>query len=326
MSLTPEQLAFRMTGLSASDIGAVAGLSPYATPLDVWLVKRGLATVPENAAMRMGHVLEPVVADLYSHDLAEGESIALASDVWPESVNGTVRHATIPWVLASPDRVVMRDGVPVRLIEIKTVSARMAHKWGDAADDVPAGYRAQVEWQMLATGVETVDLVPWISGWGGPEVRTYRFTAGPHLQAMLLAIGRKFWQCVVEGREPPVDGSESWKNYLAAKYPKNRGDLVPSAPEHETLASEILSLSSESKRIESRMEILENQMREAIGEHDGIEGDGWRATWKAPAAGTPAWKAIAAALGAEAHPEIIAANTAPPGRRFLLNAVKAKRK
>mgnify|MGYP003454754828 FL=1 len=202
----------------------------------------------------------------------------------------------------------------------------MAHKWGDAADDVPAGYRAQVEWQMLATGVETVDLVPWINGWDGPEVRTYRFTADPQLQAMLLAIGRKFWQCVVEGREPPVDGSESWKNYLAAKYPKNRGDLVPSAPEHETLASEILSLSSESKRIESRMEILENQMREAIGEHDGIEGDGWRATWKAPAAGTPAWKAIAAALGAEAHPEIIAANTAPPGRRFLLNAVKAKRK
>lgn len=325
MTLTPEQLAFRMTGLSASDIGAVAGLSPYSTPIDVWLVKRGLATVQENAAMRMGHVLEPVVASLYAADLSAGESIAEASVVWPTSVNGTVRHATIPWVLASPDRVVLREGRPVRLVEIKTVSARMAHKWGDAADDVPAGYRAQVEWQMIATGVNEVDLVPWINGWDGPEVRTYRFTADPQLQAMLLAIGRKFWRCVVDGVEPTVDGSEAWSDYLAAKYPRAVRDIAPSEPEHDAIAEEFLSLSVEAKRIKERREILENQLCAVIGDREGIEGPGWRATWKSPASGTPAWKTIAMALGADAHPELIASNTAPPGRRFLLNPVKAKK-
>lgn len=324
MSLTPEQLAFRMTGLSASDIGAVAGLSPFATPLDVYLVKRGLLTIEENAAMRMGHVLEPVIADLYAADLAPGESIAMPAAVWPESVNGTVRHPSRPWVLASPDRVVMRDGAIARLVEIKTVSARMAHHWGESTDDVPAGYRAQVEWQMEATGVPVADLVAWINGWNGPEVRTYRFERDPQLAAMLLAIGARFWQGVCDGREPAVDGSESWSDYLAKKFPRPLRSIEPATDDEDELACEFLALSIESKRIESRQDELKNRLCATIGDREGVEGSGWRATWKTDKAGKPAWKAIATALGAEAHPDIIEANTAPPGRRFLLNPVKAK--
>lgn len=324
MSLTPEQLAFRMTGLSASDIGAVAGLSPYATPLDVYLVKRGLLTVEENGAMRMGHVLEPVIAGLYEADLAPGESIAMPAAVWPESVHGTVRHASRPWVLASPDRVVLRDGAVDRLVEIKTVSARMAHHWGEAADDVPAGYRAQVEWQMEATGIPSADLVAWVNGWNGPEVRTYRFERDPQLAAMLLAIGDRFWRGVREGREPAVDGSESWSEYLAKKFPRALRTIEPATSTEDEIAREFLSLLVESKRIESRLDELKNRLCATIGDREGVEGSGWRATWKTDKAGKPAWKTIATALGAEARPDIIDANTAPPGRRFLLNPVKAK--
>lgn len=325
MSLTQEQIAFRMTGLSASDIGAVAGLSPYATALDVWLVKRGLVTIEENAAMRMGHVLEPVVAGLYGADLPAGEVLAMPECVWPDSVNGTVRHATLPWVLASPDRVVMRDGKPARLVEIKSVSARMAHHWGSEADDVPAGYRAQVCWQMEATGIGEVDLAAWINGWDGPEVRTYRFTHDAEMSALLLAVGRKFWRCVEEGREPAIDGSETWAEHIARKFPRVVRDIGPAEPAHAVLADEFLSLSVESKRIKARKELLQNQLCAAIGDREGIEGDGWRATWKAPDGGTVSWKDIALALGAAERPELIAEHTAPSGRRFLLNALKAKK-
>ena len=38
--LTAEQIELRKTGVGSSDIGAVAGLSPYASPLDVWLQNR----------------------------------------------------------------------------------------------------------------------------------------------------------------------------------------------------------------------------------------------------------------------------------------------
>ena len=324
MPLTPEQLAFRLTGVSASEIGAVAGLSPYQSALDIWLIKRGLVTVEENRAMRMGHALEPIVADLYAADLDPAESLAMPDVVWPDSVNGTVRHSAHQWVLASPDRVVLRDGQPVRLVEIKSVSARMAHHWGEREDDVPAGYRAQIEWQMIATGIDNCDLVAWINGWDGPEVRTYRLTRDVGLSAMLLEIGRRFWACVEEGVEPPVDGSEAWKEHLKRRHPRVERDIATAAPEQEVLARELLDLKAEEKRIAARVETLENQMRAAIGAHEGMDGEGWRATWKAPSAGVPAWKTIAMKLGAEAQPELVAEHTAPPGRRFLISATKKR--
>jgi len=66
------------------------------------------------------------------------------------------------------------------------------------------------------------------------------------------------------------------------------------------------------------------RMRAAIGAHEGMDGEGWRATWKCPSAGVPSWKTIAMKLGAEAQPDLIAEHTPPPGRRFMISATKKR--
>lgn len=310
--LTAEQIELRKTGVGSSDIGAVAGLSPYASPLDVWLQKRGLATVEENEAMRWGTAMEPVIASTYERaHLADGEVIC---------TSGTVRHADEPWILATPDRIVTDSRFcPVRLVEIKTVSHRSAHHWGDAHDDVPPWYRAQIEWQMLVTGVTTCDLAALI---GGAELRVYRLTHDPELAAMLVTIGRVFWRHVEAGTEPPVDGSPAWRAYLEARFPRERGAMLRATPAAEEIAARLADARARKSAAEADEERAANELRAVIGEAAGVVGDGWQATWKAPKAGAPKWKDIATELGAEGRPELVARHTAPPTRRFTFTEKK----
>lgn len=323
--LTEEQQAVRATGIGSSEIGAIAGLSPYARPLDVWLVKRGLATVEENEAMRWGTAMEPVIAQAYERaHLTEGEHLFTPDSIWRDSVKGTLQHPAEPWILASPDRVVMRyddrlHGTKQRLVEIKTVSHRSAHHWGEAHDDVPPWYRAQVEWQMLVTGVTTCDLAALI---GGAELRVYRLTHDPELAAMLVDVGRAFWRHVTDGTEPPLDGSESWRSYLESRFPSARWGLLTATHEVEEIADRWRDARARKDAAEADEARATNALRAAIGDAEGIEGAGWRCTWKAPKAGAPKWKDIAKALGAEEHPELIAAHTAPPSRRFTFTEKK----
>ena len=71
--MTPDDralwLAARRKGLGGSDMGAIAGLDRYKTPLDVWFDKRGLGRAEaENRAMRRGNILEGLVRVMYEED------------------------------------------------------------------------------------------------------------------------------------------------------------------------------------------------------------------------------------------------------------------
>ena len=316
--LTEAQRAIRATGLGSSEVGAVAGLSPYAGPMDVWLVKRGLAEVPETEAMRLGTALEPVIANLYEGEhLAAGEALKTAAEMWPrEAPHGVLRHPREAWALASPDRVVATAGdrhAPARLVEIKSVAWRSAHHWGEAHDDVPPWYRAQVEWQMLVTGIGVCDLVALI---GGAELRVYRLERDAALGAMLLDIGRAFWRLVERGEAPPVDASETWRRHLEARFARHGAEVLTATRDHEEIAARLADARARKAAAEADEERAANELRAAIGNAEAIAGEGWKATWRAPAKGAIAWKSIAVELGAEGRPEVIAKHTAAPARRF----------
>lgn len=324
MSLTAAQHAMRMTGIGASEIGTVAGLVPYARPIDVWLVKRGLREPFEgNQATRMGTALEPVIANIYAAEyLGPGERVVQPSEAWPDAVDGTLRHPDHPWVLASPDRAVMVGGKVVRLVEIKTAGPRTAYLWGDAHDAVPNGYRAQVEWQMAVTGVPVVDLVVLLAG---EEVRAYRIERDPELWEYLLSIGRDFWRRVQDGIEPPVDGSESWRDYIASRFPKGEGLRTATADE-AALIEALDTVKRSIRELEEREADIENRLKLAIGNSEGIVTPSLRATWKADKTGPVAWKAVAEELGAADKPEVVARHVGVPTRKLKVSPVPKKKR
>ena len=67
MNTREEFLLARRAGLGGSDIGAILGLSPYLTPVDVWAEKTGRATAQdETLQMRFGTYAEEFVAREYT--------------------------------------------------------------------------------------------------------------------------------------------------------------------------------------------------------------------------------------------------------------------
>lgn len=142
---TPEWYAARNTGIGASEIAAAAGLSPYQTPLELYLRKRGeMPPFEGNDATRMGTLLEPVVKSEFKRITG-----LIPIDENPPMYRSRDRQ----WMTATPDMIVTET----ELAEFKTASWRMKSSWGDEnSDAIPDQYLCQTQWQMAVVGPEFV--------------------------------------------------------------------------------------------------------------------------------------------------------------------------
>ena len=272
MGLTKEQLAARVHTLGASEVAAVCGLNPWKSAHDVWLEKMELADERQNHATRVGNLIEPIILQLYCEDT--GAKVAHF---------GTLLHPRVPWASATPDFAV--HGVR-RVGEIKCVGWRSAHHWTTEDDGVPDYYRPQLEWQCEVCDADEADMAALI---GGTDFRIYRIKRDREMGGLLLDIAAKFWRDHVVARVPPVvDGSEGAKRMLAKLYPRNTAPMKEADGELEALVRELKALDAvEAKRLE-----LENKLKDAIRDAEGVTGDGWSVTYRADKNGKRAlrWK------------------------------------
>ena len=55
--------------VGGSDVAAIFGVSPWMTPLELWLIKKGRMKPPVKSnpnTLEMGHLLEPIAAHWYA--------------------------------------------------------------------------------------------------------------------------------------------------------------------------------------------------------------------------------------------------------------------
>lgn len=125
----------RVGTLGCSDIGAVYDASTYRTSRDVALAYRGEAPAPteeQELAFQMGHLLEPMVAELikslYGMKLKGSKFRYLCAEE--------------PRLGCHPDRLVIGDNSTA--VEIKTSSAFDNARWGEEdTDEIPYDYLLQ---------------------------------------------------------------------------------------------------------------------------------------------------------------------------------------
>ncbi len=283
--LTPEQQAIRLTGIGASEIGAVAGLDPYRKPIDVFATKLGLVPPFEgNRFTRWGQRLEAAIADAY----AEEQDVYLSSP-------GTLRHPKRAIMLATPDRLVhpvdngYASGPATRVLQIKTASVRQEAYWGDGPDEVPDQYLAQVAWEMAVTDLPEADLAVLI---GGNDDRLYRIPRDLELEGQLIEIGERFWRDhIVTQVPPPVDGTEQYSEYLKRRFPRDDRPLLPATDEALALLRTLCDQRT-AREVAVYAEIATmNQLRAMIGDTAGIEDV---ATWRQARPSTVTdWEAVA---------------------------------
>lgn len=279
MRLTPADHAIRRTGIGSSDIAKIAGIARWGSKYDVYLDKRGLLEPrPETLQTRIGHVVEDLIAELYAEET--GATLETCA---------TQRHPdpALHWVVATRDR---RVAGSQRIVEIKWVNHRVAHQfmpamasparcvicnrdegahWGrDAEDAVPDDVRAQCEWLMLVTGEEECHVAALLAG---EDFRIYRVHRLPGLSDRLLEIGRAFWfDHVVAGVAPPIDGSDDSISMVNALHPRHTRPIMLAPPESFRWIKRWLR----SRRIASIAERHETEaeayLRAIIGDAEGM--------------------------------------------------------
>lgn len=178
---------WRLQGIGGSDIAAILGIvplgrkTPYVSLQELLAEKCGANDRQENFAMRRGRRLEP------------------EARMWYEAIFGVeakpacVEHESMPWIRAS------LDGFPngSKVLEIKAPKA-IDHDFA-LSGMVPPHYRPQVQWEMLATGVEECDYFSFNDG--KRYSRKDRHACVPMVAdhkywEVLITVGRTFWELV----------------------------------------------------------------------------------------------------------------------------------
>jgi putative phage-type endonuclease len=279
VSLTPDQLALRRQGLTASDIVALSGTVPFKkrkTVYDVWLDKVHPDKVKPTEvieAMELGHEAEPIIVARVAKKLK-------LSVAYPQT---TVRHAKIEWAMSTPDaRVVDSQRCDVGLIEAKLVGLYVANHWGEAEDvehGPPDYVYTQVVWQMMVTGLPFCVVGAMI----GTEVRTYRVEfddAAKEYAEALVEMGAKFRaDHVLTERPPPVDGSEPSRNMLAALFQKHNQVQIKADPQAEEAARAYFEAQRQVKEAKELADNAKTVLMAKIQGNYGIRGEGWRCNW-----------------------------------------------
>lgn len=252
--LTEKQIQERRSGIGASEAAVVMGISKWATPYELWMVKTGKVE-PDNLNDRIdvywGSVLEGVIADRY--EILFGEKL--------KKNNKTLRHKQYPHMLCHLDRVVHGKK---KLIEIKTANA-FSQEWGEeGSDHAPEQYIWQVQQQLAITGYEEGELVVFRGT--HEDLKVYNIPRDERLIKVLIEECNSFWELVKTNTPPPFSN----RHDVEMAYPMSNGNFKQAPDEAFEAIQKLKELKGRIKENEFLKAGLENIIVQAIGEHDGL--------------------------------------------------------
>lgn len=238
-------LTKRRTGIGASDIAAIIGISPWSTIFQTWVSKMS-DDAPEIEAsedMAWGLLMEGLILDGFEQ--RHGQDVLRRGQMF--------RNEERPWMLATPDGMTTHAPGGPAVVEAKKTGD---WKW----DEVPAHYIAQIQWQMAVTGAETGYVAALHQG---RRLEIYTIEADPTLQAELIAEGEAFWKLVESNTPPPVGAADN--TYLASLWPTHTEAAVEIPAE---MGSELRAARDAAKEAETRLDAAQAAVKEALGESD----------------------------------------------------------
>lgn len=254
-------LSLRRSNVGASEVAALFDCSPYTSRYALWQIKAGRIPEPELNGERpkWGLRLEDVIMAAYFEEVQP--------DAYAHRRAGYVQHQTVDGFGCSPDFfLVDRDGVPIEVVETKNVDW-LVHKrqWGG---EPPTHILLQAMSQLSCTGLAAVTVPALV---GGNELNHYRFDRRPKIIAEIERRVTEFWQSIRDGREPPVDGSDSTAQAIKALYPDDDGDDEPLDLRSDNELPELCAAYKEAAALRKQYADAEQEARNGIlakvGEH-----------------------------------------------------------
>lgn len=257
--------------VGGSDVAAIFGVSPWTTPLELWLIKKGRIKPLEKSnanQLQMGHLLEPIAA--YWYEQKSGNAVTEDTNLY--------QHADHPYALANFDRRFIRasDGEP-GILECKSCTY---HKAGDWAEDaIPLYYEMQLRFYLA---VADVDIGAFSAVWGNnpdndlamPEIVRDRAKEDMIFERL------EEWIWSLENDKPPTMQDVKPKlalESLARIYGSSQKNLptVEFSGKYEKslrkiamLQGELSTRNAEIKKLEKEIEAHSVRIAEAMKEHE----------------------------------------------------------
>lgn len=252
---TEEWEDIRGNGIGGSDAGAVVGVNPYKSIIDVYIDKTQGSEFKGNKYTHWGHNLESVIFKEFQR---------LHDDFFCYEVPFTMKKGCL---VANVDGMCCNEkgwGV----VEIKTANAFAGKEW--SGETIPDSYFAQVQHYLGVTGLDYAYIACLI---GGNTYKEFYIERSNEDIQLIQEKCNDFWENNILKRIPPMpDGTEAYSKFLLSEADNSTDEVVEieaiedKAKEYKAVKTEIDELKKKKKLIEQEIlkEMNENNCRKAI--------------------------------------------------------------
>lgn len=285
--LNKRQQEMRRTGIGASEIAALAGLSKWSSPIAIYEAKLGIGPDLDSYAADLGVEIEAPIARVWAKRAKRFLSMV-----------DTLRHPKLPFAVATPDRAVYAsaeargDGRRLKtivsdaekLLQVKSTNWRMRHLWGDEdTDSIPDEYLVQAHWEGSVAQQQIVDFAV---DFDKTSLHTYRVIVDEQVFLSLYEIAERFMKDHVLARvPPPPDATERYHEFITRSFPRETlKDFETVQPSAEPSLLEAINTYAKLQTVEKRMKALKqlarNRIEARIGGAPGLLGEFGKISWK----------------------------------------------
>ena len=279
--------------IGGTDVAAIAGLSPWASPLSVYLDKIGESRDDrETLAMRRGLALEDFIASEFCRarrGLVTYKPRPIVRIDWGFPAGGSL------------DRMVAHEShprTPIAVLDMKAALRFGRQQFDPETGELPDHYYIQLQWYMavaeLPQGYIAADV-------GDEDLRIVEVAPNEQVQQQLIRRAHDFWTRHVEPRIPPEpSGSEEDGKALARMWP----ETIPEPPleldaDADATLSDYLAHKFKAEEHGREADAAKQKLCALMGEHEAALLPGWRLAWKQQVRKSIDTKALRAA-----HPAI----------------------
>lgn len=262
-------LSIRRNYIGGSDAGAVAGLNPYRSALNVYMEKTAIREEEEDANPKRerklwyGRRAEALVAELFEKET--GKHVL-------NNTNMMVSREH-PFMLADIDREIEGENA---ILECKTASTYAKASWEDGG--VPVSYELQCHHYMAVTGADRVYIACLMGA--GDEFYIRTIERDEDTIALLVDVEKEFYECLQNHVMPPVDGSSAYSDALKERYPEEEPGEVVAIDPHEVNVKRYFELKEQEKILHEEAEKVIQAIQQKMGTAERATIGNYEARWK----------------------------------------------
>ena len=298
--------------IGGSDVAAILGVSPWKSPLQLYLEKTGEyreeITPERQRVFDRGHRWEPVIVEMLLDELrGRGHAVEVVAR------NARYQDPEHPFLAAEIDLELLVDGERLNG-EIKTVHPFAAKAWGEpGTDEIPIYYAAQVMHGLMVRPRKRAIVAALI---GVDDLRIHWVDRDDETIAAIRARELEFWQRIQDGNPPPAE-TEADIRWL---YRTDTGEAMEADAELLELCSELARAKAAAKTWDNNVEVLAQRIKIRMGHAATLlHRDKVLATWKKNKdAEKTDWKSAYLSLHAPAEHLREFTKSQPGARPFLL--------